>query len=156
MIIIYVIGEKMNEGVIEILLIEDNEDDAELTLIALKKNNLINNITILRDGQEALDFIFSKGDYSNRIMTSFPNVILLDLNLPKVGGLDVLKILKSNEMTKMIPIVVMTSSSQDRDIIESYKLGANSFITKPIDFENFMLTVSSLGYYWLVLNRKPF
>jgi two-component system, response regulator len=146
----------MGESVVEILLVEDNGDDAELTLIALKKNKLVNNIMVLRDGQEALDFIFAKGEYANRINSSFPNVIFLDLNLPKVGGLDVLKILKADEKTKMIPIVVMTSSQQDKDIVESYKLGANSYITKPIDFENFMDTISNLGYYWLVLNRKPF
>jgi two-component system, response regulator len=145
----------MDEGIIDILLIDDNEDDIELTLIALKKNNKIDNITILRDGQEALDFIFSKGNYSERLMT-FPKVILLDLNLPKVGGLDVLKILKADEKTKMIPIVVMTSSAQDNDIIESYNSGANSFITKPIDFDNFMNTISNLCNYWLTLNKKPF
>jgi two-component system, response regulator len=146
----------MNEGVIEILLIEDNEDDAELALIALKKNNFIDNITILRDGQEALDFIFSCGGYLNRGMKTYPSVILLDLNLPKVGGLDVLKILKADEKTKMIPIVVMTSSSQDKDIFESYNHGANSFITKPIDFDSFINTVSSMGNYWLSLNKRPF
>jgi two-component system, response regulator len=146
----------MNEGVTEILLVEDNEDDAELTLIALKKNKLLENILILRDGQEALDFIFSKGNYLDRVLTSFPNVILLDINLPKVSGLDVLKALKTNEKTKIIPVVVMSSSSQDSEIIESYNLGANSYITKPIDFDNFMNTISTLGYYWLVLNKKPF
>ena len=127
----------MDEGVTQILLVKDNINDAELILIALRMNNLLEDITILRDGQEVLDFIFSKGDYSDNLITSYPQVILLDLNLPKVGGLDVLKILKADERTRMIPIVVMTSSSQERDIVESYNLGANSYITKPIDFDNF-------------------
>lgn len=146
----------MSEEALEILLVEDNEDDIELTLVALRKNNLANNVIVLRDGQEAIDFVFAQGAYSQRKNSSMPSLILLDLNLPKIGGLDVLKKLKSDDKTKMIPVVVMTSSQQERDIVESYKLGVNSYIAKPIAFENFINMISSLGYYWLVLNRKPF
>lgn len=146
----------MNESAIEILLVEDNEDDIELTLRALKKHHLANKIDVVRDGQEALDYIQAKGRYSDRINCNFPKVIFLDLKLPKVNGLEVLRVLKSDEKLKLIPVVVMTSSQQDRDIIDSYSLGVNSYITKPIDFVQFSEVISRLGCYWLVLNKNPY
>lgn len=146
----------MDENAGEILLVEDNVDDVELTLIALQKSNLSNRVTVVNDGQEALDYIFSKGVYADRNRNQFPNVIFLDLNLPKIGGLDVLKAIKGDERTREIPVVAMTSSQQEVDIVESYKLGVNSYIAKPIDFGNFTDTVAKLGYYWLMLNKSPF
>lgn len=146
----------MNDNTTDILLVEDNEDDIELTLRALKKHNLVNRISVARDGQEALDFIFAKGNYENRNYRDFPKVIFLDLKLPKIDGLEVLKTLKSNEELKVIPVVVMTSSQYDRDVVESYKLGVNSYIAKPVDFVKFSEIISQLGYYWLFLNKNSF
>jgi two-component system, response regulator len=146
----------MDESIINILLVEDNPDDVELTIRALKKHNIANNLYVVNDGEEALDFVFARGSYSDRNFLNFPKVIFLDLKLPKVGGLEVLKVLKSNDETKSIPIVVMTTSQEERDVIESYKLGVNSFITKPINFEKFVEIVSQLGFYWLLLNKNPF
>jgi len=140
---------------VEILLVEDNPNDVELTLRALKKHNITNKVHVVKDGAEALEYIFVKGAYASRDINHSPKVILLDLKLPKVDGLEVLRQIKSNERTKMIPVVVLTSSKEERDLVESYRLGANSYITKPVDFESFVKAVSELGLYWLLLNQPP-
>jgi len=140
---------------VEILLVEDNQSDAELTTRALKKCNLANNLFWVKDGAEALDFIFARGVYANRSITSIPKVILLDLRLPKVDGLDVLRQVKMDERTKAIPIVVLTSSKEEKDIVESYKLGVNSYVPKPVEFEKFVKAVSEMGLYWLLINKSP-
>ena len=145
----------INGNVIEILMVEDNPTDAELALRALKKSNLANKLFWVKDGAEALDFIFAAGKYSNRDINVKPKVILLDLRLPKVDGMEVLRRIRSDERTKLIPVVILTSSREDKDIVESYRLGANSYIVKPVEFENFSKTVSELGYYWLLLNKEP-
>ena len=139
----------------EILLVEDNPNDAELTIYALKSKNVANNITLLKDGAEALDYIFAKGIYSNRSIENLPQVILLDINMPKVNGLEVLRKIRDDERTAMVPVVILTSSREDRDIIESYKLNVNSYIVKPVDFDKFMDAVSEIGLYWIVLNQPP-
>jgi len=140
---------------VEILLVEDNASDAELCMRALKKHNLANKLVWVKDGAEALDFIFGTGAYSGRKVVDGPKVILLDLRLPKVDGLDVLRRLKADEHTRLIPVVVLTSSKEDRDVIESYQLGVNSYISKPVEFDAFVKTVSELGMYWLLVNRPP-
>jgi two-component system response regulator len=140
---------------LEIILIEDNPDDAALAIRALKKQNLANKLIHLKDGAEALDFIYGRGAYSERSIINTPRVILLDLKMPKVNGLEVLEKLKSDMSTKHIPVVILTSSAEDPDIKECYKLGANSYIVKPVDFDNFAKTVVDLGLYWMVLNRPP-
>jgi two-component system response regulator len=140
---------------VEILLVEDNPNDVELTLRALKKHNLANKIHVVKDGAEALDYIFASNAYAYRKIEDRPKVILLDLKLPKVSGLEVLSKIKSDERTKMIPVVVLTSSKEERDLVESYRLGANSYITKPVDFDKFVNSVSELGLYWLLLNQPP-
>jgi two-component system response regulator len=145
----------MNENSIEILLVEDNPADVELALHALKKNNLANRIQVVRDGAEALDYIFATGVYAGRDINHSPKVILLDLKLPKVSGLDVLRRIKSDERTRSIPVVVLTSSREERDVVESYKLGVNSYIAKPVDFDQFTEAVRQLGLYWLLLNQPP-
>ena len=138
---------------IEILLVEDNPQDIELALRALKKSNLANNIFIIKDGAEALDFIFGTGKYCQREIRQTPRVVFLDLKLPKVSGLEILKRVKSDERTKHIPFVVLTSSQEDKDRIESYRLGVNSYIVKPLDFNKFMECVVDLGLYWLLINK---
>ncbi|MGH7791177.1 MAG: response regulator, partial [Thermodesulfobacteriota bacterium] len=140
---------------VEILLVEDNPNDEELTLRALKKHNLTNKVFVVRDGAEALEFIFATGAYTERRVENRPKVILLDLKLPKVGGLEVLRRIKSDERTKMTPVAVLTSSKEDRDIVESYKLGVNSYIVKPVDFDKFIQAVAQLGLFWLLLNQPP-
>ena len=140
---------------VEILLVEDNPSDLELAMHALKKYNLANNIEIKRDGAEALDFIFCQGKYTERDIEEIPKIILLDLKLPKIDGLEVLNKIKSNPRTRNIPVVVMTSSNQERDIVESYELGVNSYIVKPVDFEQFADAVRNIGFYWLLLNEPP-
>lgn len=140
---------------IEILLVEDNLNDVELTLRALKKRNLANKVHVVKDGAEALEFIFGTGTYAERDINHIPKVILLDLKLPKVDGLEVLRKVKSDERTKVIPVVVLTSSKEESDLVESYKLGANSYITKPVDFDKFAQTVSEMGLYWLLVNQPP-
>src|SRR5258706_5060624 len=137
---------------VEILLVEDNRTDAELTIRALKKNNLANNLVWLKDGVEALDFVFCTGNYAGRD-NSLPKMILLDLKLPKVDGIEVLSRLKSDARTKMIPVVMVTSSAEERDIVESYKLGVNSYLVKPVDFNQFVNVVAQAGLYCAVLNR---
>jgi CheY-like chemotaxis protein len=140
---------------VEILLVEDNPTDAELCIRALKKSNLANKLVWVKDGAEALDFIFATGEFSHREVVNGPKVILLDLRLPKVDGMEVLKRIKGDERTRTIPVVVLTSSKEDRDIAESYKLGVNSYISKPVVFDEFAKTVSDLGLYWLLVNRPP-
>jgi CheY-like chemotaxis protein len=140
---------------VEILLVEDNPNDVELTLRALKKNHLANRVVVVTDGEEALDFIFARGQYNNRKIEDGPKVILLDLKLPKVDGLEVLRAVKGDPRTKVIPVVVLTSSNEERDILESYHLGVNSYIVKPVDFDKFIEAVNSLGLYWLLLNQPP-
>src|SRR5712691_10853024 len=137
----------MNE--VEILLVEDNPHDLELTMRALKKGNLANSITAVRDDAEALDFVFGRGQYAGRNPLGGPRVIFLDLKLPKVDGIDVLRAVKSDERTKKIPSVIITSSAEERDRVESYQLGVNSYVVKPIGFEDFMKTITDLGFYWL-------
>lgn len=138
---------------VEVLLVEDNPADEKLTLKALEKNRIVNNVFVVRDGAEALDFIFHKGKYENiEKKNNTLKLILLDLKLPKVDGIEVLKQIKSDEKTKMIPVVVLTSSHEESDIVKSYKYGVNSYIVKPIDFQQFIEAVSNLGLYWLILN----
>lgn len=139
---------------VEILLVEDNATDAELTLRALRKLNLANNMTWLKNGAEALDFLFGAGAYASR-KNDQPKLILLDLKLPKVDGIEVLRRIKSDERTKMIPVVMLTSSAEERDIVESYRLGVNSYIVKPVDFEQFGETVAKAGLYWMLMNKTP-
>ncbi|MES2618761.1 MAG: response regulator [Bacteroidota bacterium] len=143
----------MENNELEILLIEDNVNDAELTTRALKKNKIANHIIHLHDGAIALDFLFGKGDYEGRNTKNKPKVILLDLKMPKISGLEVLEQLKSNTLTKHIPVVMLTSSKEHPDIEKAYELGANSYIVKPVDFESFRKTVNDLGVYWLMLNQ---
>ena len=140
---------------VEILLVEDNPNDAELAIRALKKSNLANKLVWVKDGAEVLDFVFATGSYSERDVENGPKVILLDLRLPKVDGMEVLRRVKGDERTKSIPVVVLTSSREDRDVIESYKLGVNSFISKPVEFDAFAKVVSELGLYWLLINQPP-
>lgn len=137
---------------VDILLVEDNPTDAELTLHALKKHNLTNCVEWVKDGAEALDFLFRRGDYAARESLP-PHVVLLDLRMPKVDGLEVLQQLRANEHTRLIPVVVMTSSKEERDIVASYQFGANSFVSKPVGFEEFAKTVAELGLYWMLVNR---
>ena len=140
---------------VDVLLVEDNQQDAELTIRSLKKHKLANNISVVEDGAEALDFIFARGKYSDRQIDEPPKVILLDLRLPKVDGLEVLQTIKSDQRTKSIPVVVLTSSKEERDITESYQLGVNSFVSKPVEFDEFVSVVSQLGLYWLLINHSP-
>lgn len=143
------------EQALSIVLVEDNATDAELTIRALRRSRIGNNIKLLEDGAEALDFFFCRGEYAHRSMTNQPKVILLDLKLPRISGLEVLRQLKSDPRTKMIPVVVLTSSAEDQDMIESYQLGVNSYIVKPVDFEQFNQAVQQLGFYWILFNRLP-
>ncbi|MEC9491920.1 response regulator [Flexistipes sp.] len=142
--------------VVEILLVEDNPNDVEMALRAFKKNKLANSIFVVEDGEEALNFIFTKGKFVERAEKNLPKIILLDLKLPKVDGLEVLREIKGDENTKVIPVVVLTSSKEESDIVESYKLGVNSYIVKPVDFDKFVNTVKDLGFYWLLLNQRPY
>ena len=139
----------------KILLVEDNPDDEALSLRALRTNNIANHIDVVRDGAEALDYLFARGQYENRENEALPQVMLLDLKLPKVDGLEVLEEIRKNERTCMMPVVVLTSSSEEQDVVSSYSLGANSYIRKPVDFDQFVEAVRQLGLYWLVLNEGP-
>ncbi len=143
----------MSNNVVEILLIEDNPNDVELTLHAFKKNNITNHLHVSRDGAEALEFIFCTGTYAERSIQNSPKVILLDLKLPKVDGLEVLRRIKADPRTQAIPVVVLTSSGEERDVMKSYQLGVNSYIVKPVDFEKFTEAVNQIGLYWLLLNQ---
>ncbi len=144
----------MNQD-IEILLVEDNPDEAQLTIRSLKKSNLANRLLHISDGAEALDFIFAREKYAGRKIANGLKLILLDLKLPKVDGLDILKAIKTSEQTKFIPVIVLTSSKEEKDIIASYKLGVNSYIVKPVDFDSFSKAVIELGMYWMLLNVPP-
>ncbi|HEC05647.1 MAG TPA: response regulator [Thiolapillus brandeum] len=139
-----------------LLLVEDNPDDEALTLRALHKHNIANKIIVARDGQEALDYLFGKGDFADRDTAQLPQVILLDLKLPKVDGLEVLQQLRSNPQTRAVPVVILTSSNEEQDLIRSYELGANSYVRKPVDFEQFIEAARQLGLYWMVLNEVPY
>ncbi|MBI3520461.1 MAG: response regulator [Bacteroidetes bacterium] len=139
----------------DILLIEDNMHDAELAIRALKKNNLANNLIHLKDGAEAIDYIFGEGNFSGRNLEDIPKVILLDLKMPKVNGIEVLARLKSDERTRKIPVVILTSSKEDPDIQTCYDLGANSYVVKPVEFTEFVKVVSDLGLYWMIINQPP-
>ena len=143
----------MNKKII--LLVEDNPDDVTLTLRALKKNNILNEVVIARDGVEALDYLFGTGMYEDRDTSVMPVVTLLDLKLPRIDGLEVLKRVRENERTKLIPIVILTSSKEENDLINGYSLGANSYIRKPVDFNQFSEAIRELGLYWIVLNESP-
>ena len=140
---------------VDVLLVEDNQQDAELTIRSLKKHKLANNISVVEDGAEALDFIFCKGKYSERDIKHPPRVIFLDLKLPLVGGLEVLRAVKQDARTKSVPVVVVTSSREDPDVKTAYELGANSYVVKPVDFESFTEAIGSVGLYWLLINQPP-
>lgn len=143
----------MNQKII--LLVEDNPDDEELTLMALKKNNILNEVVVARDGVEALEFLFGDGPDSFTQRRLMPAIILLDLKMPKIDGLEVLKRIRSEERTRLLPVVVLTSSKEDRDLMESYSLGCNSYVRKPVDFAQFVEATRQLGLYWLLLNEAP-
>jgi two-component system response regulator len=145
----------MNNNNVQILLAEDNMNDAEITIRALKKNNLANKLIHVKDGAEALDFVFAQGKYSDRKADDMPSVIVLDLKMPKVNGIEVLRRIKSDERTKKIPVVVLTSSKEDPDIQECYRLGVNSYVVKPVEFDQFVKAVSNFGLYWMILNQPP-
>jgi len=138
-----------------ILLAEDNPDDVQLTLRALRKSKIVNEVIVVRDGVETLDYLFGTGNYAGRDTKILPQVLLLDLKMPRMDGLEVLKRIRNDERTKVLPVVVLTTSSEDKDRVESYKLGANSYIRKPVDFNQFVNAVQQLGLYWLVLNEAP-
>src|SRR5579862_1421736 len=138
-----------------ILLVEDNPDDEELTLRALKKNNVVNEVVVARDGAEALEYLFAEGKYAGRDVTNPPSVVLLDLKLPKIDGLEVLKRVRADARTRMLPIVILTSSKEEQDLISGYTNGCNSYIRKPVDFEQFATAVHQLKLYWLILNEAP-
>lgn len=138
-----------------ILLVEDNPDDEALTLRAFRKNNVTNEVVIARDGAEALDYLFGTGTYANRDVTLLPQVIILDLKLPKVDGLEVLRRIRAAAPTRLLPVVILTSSNEERDLLEGYGLGANSYVRKPVDFAEFVDAVRQLGLYWLLLNERP-
>jgi two-component system, response regulator len=140
---------------VEVLLVEDNPRDVELTIRAFRKNNLANNLHRVEDGVEALDFLFHRGRYSGLNALGHPKVVLLDLKLPKMGGLEVLRILRADEKTRNLPVVVVTSSAQDPDIKAAYDLGANGYVVKPVDFESFMDAMAKLGFFWLLVNHPP-
>jgi two-component system response regulator len=145
----------MNRGTQVILLVEDNPDDRDLALLAFEQSNIANQIIVAGDGAEALDYLFGTGAYEDRDTSEMPQVVLLDLNLPKLSGLEVLRRIRSDVRTRRLPVVILTSSDEERDIVESYEQGANSYIRKPVDFTQFIEAVQSLGLYWLVLNTMP-
>ena len=138
-----------------ILLVEDNPDDEALTIRALKKHNVVNDVVVTRNGADAIDFLFAQGKFEARDPSVFPTLVLLDLKLPKIDGIEVLRRMKADERTKRLPVVILTSSQEDKDLAAAYDLGANSYITKPVDFEQFSEAVRNIGLYWLVLNQSP-
>ena len=139
----------------EILLVEDNPTDAEMTLRALRRNNLANKVHWVKDGEQALEFMFRTGAYAGRDPATVPKLIMLDIKMPKVDGIEVLRRIKADERTRKVPVVVMTSSNEERDVVESYRLGVNSYIVKPVQFESFLETVAKIGLYWVITNRVP-
>jgi two-component system response regulator len=145
----------MTSDAVEILLVEDNPSDLEVALRALKEHKLSNNVQVARDGEEALDFLFCQGPYAGRRLDQLPRVILLDLKLPLIDGLEVLRQIRGDARTRNVPVVVLTSSTEERDVVESYALGVNSYIAKPVDFDQFSEAMQTIGMYWLVLNRPP-
>jgi two-component system response regulator len=145
----------MNTNETDILLVEDSKDDAELAIHALRRENLANNIYTARDGEEALDFLFCRGSFTERSFDRPPKLVLLDLKLPKVDGIEVLKQLKKDPRTRIIPVVILTSSKEERDLVNGYELGVNSYIQTPVDFEQFRQTVKTVGLYWMVINQRP-
>ena len=144
----------MSDSVVEILYVEDNPTDVELTLVALRRSRLANSIHIARDGEEALDFLFCRGPFADRDFSA-PKFVLLDLKLPKVDGIEVLQAIRQDERTKLIPVVVMTSSKEQKDLVDSYRLHVNSYVQKPVEFEEFQEIVAQLGLYWLIVNQQP-
>jgi two-component system response regulator len=140
---------------VEILLVEDSPEDAELTIRALRRNKIANEIQVAEDGAEALDFLFCRGAFKDRAPSEHPKLVLLDLKLPKVGGVDVLRAIRADERTRAIPVVVLTSSKEERDLIDSYKLGVNAYAQKPVDFEQFSETVRQIGMFWMLINQSP-
>lgn len=140
---------------VEILLVEDNMADAEMTIRALRKVNLANKLVHLKDGEEAINFLFGLGPFADREISDHPKIILLDIKMPKVDGIEVLRRIKSDEATRLIPVIIMTSSKEEQDVITSYRLGVNSYVVKPVDFEGFAFAVSQLGLYWLLTNQPP-
>lgn len=145
----------MNQSNVELLLVEDNPNDLELALRAFRKANIANRIQVARDGAEALDYLFGEGEFAGRNVADTPCVVLLDLKLPKIDGLEVLRRIKSDARTKLMPVVVLTTSKEQKDVVESYRLGVNSYIVKPVDFDRFVEAVRDLGLYWLLLNQPP-
>jgi CheY-like chemotaxis protein len=145
----------MYSDAVEILLVEDNPSDLEIALRALKEHNLCNNVQVARDGEEALDFIFCQGAHAGRRSDDLPRLILLDLKLPLIDGMEVLRQIRADARTRNVPVVVLTSSTEERDVVESYALGVNSFIAKPVDFDQFRDAMQTIGMYWLLLNRPP-
>lgn len=145
----------MPDKKVEVLLCEDNKRDADLTLRALKKRKLANNVVWVKDGEQALNYLFAEGEYKDRSIKDTPCVILLDLKMPKMGGIEVLKEVRSHSETKHIPVVIMTSSEEEQDVLQSYDLGVNSYIVKPVNFVKFMDSISDVGFYWLLLNKPP-
>lgn len=139
----------------EILLIEDNPDDAELTRLAFEENNICNDLAVIADGEEALDYLFARGQYSGRDLEKTPAVVLLDLKLPRISGLDVLKALREDERTRCLPVIILTSSKEEEDVLSSYRLGANAYVRKPVDYRQFVEAARTLGLFWLVLNERP-
>jgi CheY-like chemotaxis protein len=145
----------MENTEVEILLVEDNMNDAELTIRALRKNKIVNNLIHLKDGASAIDFLFGKGEFAGRNINHKPKIILLDLKMPKVDGIEVLKKVKTEILTKKIPVIVLTSSKENPDIEKAYALGANSYIVKPVEFDGFMKAIADLGFYWILMNQNP-
>lgn len=139
----------------DIVLVEDNPNDAEITIRSLKKHHLANKLIWLKDGVEAIDYLFAKGEYATRDPKNLPRVIFLDLKLPKIDGMEVLEEIRNNEITKKIPVVVLTSSKEEQDVVKTYNLGVNSYIVKPVEFENFAKAIAEVGFYWLVTNTTP-
>jgi two-component system, response regulator len=144
-----------NLSEVEILLVEDNPLDVEMALRALKANRLSNHVLVVGDGQEALDYLYQRGEFASKTYDNYPKIILLDLKLPKVGGQEVLQIIKNDPEKKVIPVIVLTSSTKERDIVESYQLGVNSYIVKPVEFDKFVQAIKEIGLYWLLLNKQP-
>lgn len=145
----------MKNNIVDILLVEDRAEDAELAILALEDNKLSNNLLWVKNGQEALDFLFCKNEYSDRDINARPKLVLLDLKMPKVDGLEVLKEIRSNQATSTLPVVVLTTSKEEQDVVAAYDLGVNSYILKPVGFENFQKSVKEIGFYWLLLNESP-